>query len=577
MKTDTTRNIKRTAPRRALAVLAAALLALGGAGAASALPAQKLVYPGDWIYDALTALSMEQKKAFLNGSAVTIAQVELILAEIDGGELSESGEDLLQEVYDWLEGSVSFSRSLGPVAVDFDPSLRIEGYAKSSRDLDWVYGPNDRQPFLSLPLSFSMASYVTVHADLAFGENRMLGEAHDNYTNFPFDKFLDDVQSVDSNIPRRAYLSAGVPIRKTMGVNFRLGIGDNMFGRSKTGSVILSDNMRGVGYAALEFYSPYIKYTADVMELEVTKYLYLHHLQANITRRFSLSLVEGVMVNAPFEIRFINPAMIFHSFSAWKDYGDYNQQVGNDQEQDDRDYFARYPTNSRVGSLLGISMDFRPWRYGRFYGLAAMNQLEVGSERGGSSTVPDGLAFQFGYESFFPSAAGYWNFGVEGVYTYPYMYILAHKNWSFYRESLEVSTRREDPIREWVGSPFGPDSMALSVWAGYRRRNWSAAGSFLTLVQGENASTGVFDRPFRGYYPTTGSQAAAVTPTGQVTWTWLAEFEGTWIPKDWLSLTLRPAVKVVRTGGDAEAGFEMVLSVKIAPKFPPGVFSRRRG
>jgi hypothetical protein len=538
--------------------------ALFGAGAAFALPAQKLVYPGDRIYDALTALSMEQKKVFLNGSAVTVAQVELILAEIGGGELSPAGEAMLEELYAWLEGSVSFSRNIGPVALDIDPSLQIEGYAKSNRDLDWVYGPNDRQPFLSLPLSFSMASYVTLHADLAFGENRMLGEAHDNYTNFPFDKFLDDVQNVDSNIPRRAYLSAGFPIRRTMGINFRLGIGDDMFGRSKTGSVILSDNMRGVSYAALEFYSPYIKYAADVMELEVTKYLYLHHLEANITRRFSLSLAEGVMVNAPFEIRFINPAMIFHSFSAWKDYGGYNEQIGNEYPND---YIDQHPTNSRIGSLLGLSLDFRPWRYGRFYGLAAMNQLEVGSERG--SSVPDGLAFQFGYESFIPAAAGYWNFGVEGVYTYPYMYILAHKNWSFYRESLEVSTRREDPIREWVGSPFGPDSMALSVWAGYRQRRWSAAGSFLVLVQGENASTDIFDLPVRGYYPSTREEAAVTTPSGQATWTWLAEFEGTWTPKDWLSLTLRPAVKVVRAGGDNEAGFELVLSVRIAPKFPP--------
>ncbi|MDR1929767.1 MAG: hypothetical protein LBQ44_03965 [Treponema sp.] len=535
-------------------------------GPVSALPAQKLVYPGDWIYDALTALSMEQKKVFLNGSALTVAQVELILAEIDGSPLSASGEALLDEVYAWLEGSVALSRKLGPVAVDFDPALQIEGYAKSNKDLDWVYGPNDRLPFLSLPVSFSMASYVTLQADISLGENRMLGEAHDNYTNFPFDKFMDDVQNIDTNIPKRAYLSAGFPIRQTMGINFRLGIGDDAFGRSETGSVILSDNMRGVSYASLEFYSPYIKYSADVMELEVTKYLYLHHLQINIARRLSLALVEGVMVNAPFEIRFLNPAMIYHSFTAWKSYADYNEQIADDNDA----YIKSHPTNSRIGSLLGIGLDFRPWRHGRFYGLVAMNQLEIGSERSASSTVPDGLAFQAGYESFLPaSAGGYWNFGVEGVYTYPYMYILAHKNWSFYRESLEVSTRREDPIREWTGSPFGPDSVALTVWTGYRTRRWSAAGSFLFLAQGENASTDVFDRPNRGYYPSSNGEATALTPSGQPALTYLVKFEGTWTPRDWLSVALMPAVKVVRTGGDTEAGFELVLSARISPKFPP--------
>jgi hypothetical protein len=307
------------------------------------------------------------------------------------------------------------------------------------------------------------------------------------------------------------------------------------------------------------------------MELEPTKYLYLHRIGINVFNRLSFSMVEGVMVNAPFEIRFLNPLMIFHGLTAWDTYDvprGYNDQLGQPNAGD------------RVGSFLGMIFDGRFWRYGRLYGMVAMNQLEIPGERSSDSTVPDAFAFQAGYESFIPVSSGYVNFGVEGVYTFPYMYVMESVNWSYVRESREVS----NPLhREWTGTPFGPDSIAGTLWAAYRpSAPWSLSLSFLMAVQGERSSTDVFDRTNPGgvryHFPTTHGEISAVTPTGTPSYTYIISAGGSWSPLDWLHLSLRPAYKIVHGRpryvnaayrAEEGHGFEISLSARITPRIYP--------
>jgi hypothetical protein len=261
--------------------------------------------------------------------------------------------------------------------------------------------------------------------------------------------------------------------------------------------------------------------------------------------------------------------MIFHSLTAWETYdvsGGYNDQMGGSGE--------------RVGSFLGMMVDGRIWKYGRLYGIVAMNQLELpGAERGPTSTVPDAFAFQGGYESFIPVSSGYLTFGAEGVYTFPYMYVLDSVNWSFVRESKEVS----NPIvREWTGTPFGPDSIAGTVWAGYQpSAPWSVFLSFVMAVQGERSGTDIFDKyssplsssspPY--YFPKTHEEILATTPTGIPSYTYIIGAEGKWSPLDWIHLSLRPAYKFVygydHVAGSFEQGFEVSLSAQFMPRIYP--------
>ncbi|MDR0289302.1 MAG: hypothetical protein LBI06_00010 [Treponema sp.] len=58
-----------------------------------ALPPQKLIYQDHWVYDALTAISLEQSLGLLAGSALTIAQVEVMLSRVDESSLSPGGKN----------------------------------------------------------------------------------------------------------------------------------------------------------------------------------------------------------------------------------------------------------------------------------------------------------------------------------------------------------------------------------------------------------------------------------------------------------------------------------------------------
>jgi hypothetical protein len=533
------------------------------------LPKQKIIYPGDPIYDSLTILALEQGIVLLDASTLTVMQIEQHLERIDPDSLSPSGRYVYDQLRDTLAENGALSLGSHILRFDLDPGLQPELYFKTNDRLSWVYGRNQRLPFFPFSVAFSLSSYLTLESDLYFGENRALSDAHDNYFNFMYDKMLNGVENFDTNLPKRAYLSAGVPLGKGFGINFRLGIGDDFIGRTRTGSILLSDNMKEPSYANLTIYTPYLKYTADVMELEPTKYLYLHRIGVNVFNRLSFSMVEGVMVNAPFEIRFLNPLMIFHGLTSWETYNvpnGYNDQFGGG-------------SGERVGSFLGMLFDGRFWKYGRLYGMVAMNQLEVPGERSPTSTVPDAFAFQAGYESFLPVSSGYVHFGLEGVYTFPYMYVMESVNWSYVRESKEVS----NPLhREWTGTPFGPDSIAGTLWAAYRpSAPWSVALSFLMAVQGERSSTDIFDRPYsnnRRYFPTTHEETLLTTPTGTPTYTYVISAEGKWSPLNWLRLSLRPAYKIVQGPpryvnatyrAEQGHGFEVSLSAQIMPRIYP--------
>ncbi|GHV62166.1 hypothetical protein AGMMS49587_08220 [Spirochaetia bacterium] len=540
-------------------VLFCFLLTLMVQGGVFSLPAQKLLYPGDSLYDALTALSMEQRLIFLSGSVMTVAQAELMLAKINDEELSPGGKVLYEQARAALARPSLLSRNNGLFAFDFSPGVQPEVYYKTNDKLPWIYGRNSRQPLIPLPVTLSISSYITAEADLYLGENRQFSRVNNNYINIPFETSAEGVDAIDVNTPTRAYVSAGFSFGQGFGMNFKLGLGDDSLGRTKTGSIILSDNMRGFSYGSLTIYAPFLSYTASVMELEVTKYLYLHHLQVAILNRLSLSLIGGAMVNAPLELRYLNPMMVFHSFSAWNSYGDYNDQMGNPEDLT--------PWDSRVGSYMGISVDYRPWKYGRFYALGAMNEFELSGEGGEDSRTPNGLAFQWGYESWLPVSGegrtGYVTFGLEGVYTFPYMYILGNKAWSYYREVPE------DPrYREWVGTPFGPDSAAAIFWVGYHNSSrWSAELSFLFLAQGENATTDVFSG--NTYRPQSRAETVATTPTGTAAYTYLIKTRGAWEVKKWLDLSVQPAYKIVANyghiAGNLQHGFEVAFTARIIP------------
>jgi hypothetical protein len=536
---------------------------------AFSLPPQKQLQPGDWAYDAIAVLSREQSKVFFIDSRVTVAQMEKFLEEIDIDSLSESSLIIYDRLAAYLKSEPSMNLQSNALSIWFDLALQPEAYFKSNKNNLWIFNDHARSPILQLPWGFSLGSWITAEMELYFGQNEYAATLHDNYVNIP----LDPVAQADIHFPRRAYVSVGSPISDASGFNLAMGIGDNFYGRTRTGSIIISEYLERMVYAQASIYSPFLKYTAQVLQYEVNRYHYMHYIQIRPHRTFSFSAAEGVMVNAPLELRFLNPFTIFHSYESYKTYKKYNDDVANGGNEVVEDYNG----HSRIGSYLGLKFEYQPVNNFRFYGLFVMDVLNLPMKKTHwmEGLYPDAIGFQAGTEFSFPVKGGYWEFGLEGVYTYPYLYIMWGKGWSFYKEVPELDIMNDPPysypLRYWTGTPFGPDTIAGTLWAGFRSStNWYGGFSFTFSAQGERSPLTVFDRfDDDKIRPTHLVYDVTVPPSGTPVYTYTASLRGEYSPKKWLNLTLQPGYRITVNTGHIEdrldQGVEIAFSLKYSP------------
>ncbi|MDR0636310.1 MAG: hypothetical protein LBF87_04455 [Treponema sp.] len=538
-------------------IIISLLVALLAAAEAVALPAQKLLYPGDWAYDALAVLAQEQGLVFFADSTLTVSQLNNMLDEIDDETLSPSGQRLRRQLREYLAAPPLYAYQSDAIEAGVDVEVTTEAFVKSNSAVPWIHDNYERRPLFVAPLTLSFGSWLTAGLDPQFAENEKTTLRNDNYTNIP----IDLAPEFDLHFPKRAYLSIGIPFGKASGVYFSIGIGENFYGRTRTGSILLSDYMDRVSFGRLSLFSPNLRYGAEIMQLEATKYLYMHYLQLRLFKRLTLSFTEGMMVNAPLELRYLNPLMVFHNLEPWKTYDDYNEDLGNG------DTPAEPTGETRAGAFFGTKIEYQLGKYIRLYGLLGLSQLQLPIEREHweDDLTPDALAFQLGTEASLPAWDGYWRFGLEGVYTYPYMYLKWDKGWSYYKESTQVDNMT---LRQWTGTPFGPDSIAGTLWAGYEvPRSWSLTLSFLFAAQGELSSTDIFNTE---KYRSSPEVADVVKPlTGTPTYTSTISLKGTWSPYSWIHLMLQPGYRIINNydheSGKTEHGFELALSVQVLP------------
>ena len=539
--------------------------------------AQELVPSGHWVYDSLTALSLDAGiRNFGDSAPLTIAEIQSYLGEIDSDNLSAAGKIQWQRIQDYFsEENFTFKSDI--IGIDFDPSVNLEGYYKNNDEIDWVYDRYSRNNLIEVPLTISVKDWLTLGTEVHLGENKGATLHKDNYFNVP----TKDTE-VDVNFPDYGYLSTGYKFTEKTGISFQLGMGEQSLGRTQTGSIILSDYMTGASFGKLSLYSPNFKYTFDTIQLNVDKYMYFHDFEARIFKKLTVSFMEATLTNAPWELRYANPLMIYHGMAPWRDYSD---------------------DDANNGEFMGIKLDWAPVRYLRLYGMFAMNQYQVPYERRdfADSLTPNSLGGQAGLESMIPTGEGYLKICAEGYYAQPTLYIKQSPDWSFFRTYTD-NIGDNQIFYEWTGSPFGPDTIAGELSIGYEKTgSWSLDLIYLFMAQGNNAEKSIFyDKasdtwysstdndnakirdahsstdatPDNWAYPTknNGKNQYAETPTDVPKYTHRISLRGKWQATKSISFTFQPSFVVIlnKTGasglherGNNEFGFEGALAIKI--------------
>ncbi len=538
---------------------------------------QELVKAGSWLYDAVTALALECGQVnFADQAPLSIAELKLYVSEIDYSRLSIAGKAQYKRIIAYFdEQNISLDSDI--VSLGIDPEINIEGYYKSNDDIAWVYDRYERRPLLSTPFTLGVSDYVTLSTDIKLGENKGQMAHNDNYSNVPIAP-----DEIDINFPDTGYLSTGYKFTDTTGVNFQLGMGAQDVGRSLSGSVITSRYMTGASYANFEIFNPAIRYTMNVTQFNVDKYMYSHRLDMRFFKKLSFSVQESMLVYHPLELRFLNPLTIYHGMSPWRDYGE---------------------DESNTCAYLALKASFALTDCVRLYGMYAMNQFQTAYEQSNwpDDTTPNSIGAQLGIESYIPFKEGYFHLWLEGYYATPYLYIKENPAWSLVRTYAE-NIGDMAVFYEWVGSPFGPDTMSGELNLGYEvPGRWSLNASYLLMARGEYSGTSVFSAtdwggtktdesdittgdwvyPSSDIYPDGQGKEEAKrrqklsTPSGTAEYVNRIALRGSYSPFDYLTLTVQPAYVFIfnrdHVKGKSDQGVEFTVaaSLRLARMFKP--------
>ena len=511
-----------------------------------------LVPSGHWVYDALSQIEIDFGRwNFVDHTPLTVMELKGILEEIPYEKLSKPAQEQYLRVRDYFD-QIDFSLDAGIFSLGIEPKLNVEGYVKSDSELKWLYDCHDRSRLAEAPVRITVSDYLTVFMGLAVGQRRSYMLKNDNYVNHIF---VED--AFDPNLTRVTYLSSGYRWSNGVGVNLNFGMGSHNYGRASLGSIIQSDWLTELPYGTLRLYSPIFTYAFNVQQLNQKVTMYNHEIDFRLWKRFTFGFLEGGAAYDVFDMKFLNPFGIFHSYELNNQY----------------DWI----------SYMGVKFNYVPCKNLRLYFLISKTEHQMFTEQtSGAGALPEGRGLQGGVDLQFPVASGFLKFNLEGYYASPYLWIKQSPNWSL------VSAKGDDkgPSYEWIGSPVGPDSIAGKISASYERPGrWSVALNYIFAARGEFASDDIFtkygwinghttERRYEGHWiyvdndnPGNRYGREFSSPHGIAEYDNVIYVRASWSPLKWLTLVGQPAYIFVfnhnHKTGNFRQGFEMALSCRM--------------
>ncbi|WP_308687362.1 hypothetical protein, partial [uncultured Treponema sp.] len=141
----------------------------------------ELVKSGHWIYDALTAVAMEQGTLdFTDRSPLSVGEILFFLDEAEYSSLSSAGKIQYDRIKNYCsQESFQFGPDL--IKLGFELELNAEGYYKQNDDLEWNYGRYSARDFLYVPVKIEGADYFTMMFEGKLALNKNTKEDNDNF------------------------------------------------------------------------------------------------------------------------------------------------------------------------------------------------------------------------------------------------------------------------------------------------------------------------------------------------------------------------------------------------------------
>ena len=433
----------------------------------------QIIHSDHWIYDSLYKLGKETKTlGFYENTMLSAGEIKFYFEKIDRESLSPSGK----AIYDQVEAFLYSDSNLIP-AIPFmdDNAFKLEAnllvtpelYYKSNEDIPWSFRYCFKDHFLTMPVIFGISDYATIGTYPFITASNKGASDPKNYSNFPYH---DDFEF---NFIQFSFGSTGLQF-DNWGVNLNINRQGLSIGNTKLGSIFYNKTFESDAYLQLNLFTKCFKYSGDIVQVDYSKYLFVHQIEFIAFKNFKLGVLEGSQICQPAEIRFTIPFMFMHQFAAWEDYS--------------RDSKVTPYAEENFCAYFGVLFEWTPIKYTRFYLVYAQNELQTKTERNqrNGALYPDSYGYQVGTDISIPAINdGYWNIALEGVYASPYLYFKHTPQASLYRTRNDNLS--SDWINSWVGFPFGPDCLAGHFSFGYEKPSkWNASLGYNLIVKGEN-------------------------------------------------------------------------------------------
>lgn len=425
------------------------------------------------VYDKINELSRESKILMtVKSYPLTVGEMKVFFEQIDYEKLSISGKETYAQVKDFLYQKPVRYQDWGGFRLTGDIEITPEGYFCTNENVPVAHGLNFQNDFLRGPVDFAVSPYVGIGLVPYIGKKSFYMQKPTNMHNLPLSAF-----EFEFVMPKFAYGSLGY-FGENWNLCFRTGKEGLSIGKTTNGSIIYNQTFETDAYVQFLASTKRFSYSMDAVQIDREKYLYLHQLDVRFWNNFTVSLLEGTMAVNPFELRYLNPLMIMHSFDGWDNYRTDEQKKIDDRMKDK--WICQNEWN--FCAYFCAMFEYIPFSNSRIYLLYSQNELRAPGES--EDTNPNSFGLQFGVDYDVPlSNKGRIYTNGEFFYATPFMYIKQQKKSCLYREQRDAAGKITNT---WIGLPYGPDCMGGSLTLGYKMGSkWSVEFDYLFKAKGQ--------------------------------------------------------------------------------------------
>ncbi|MGH0053486.1 MAG: hypothetical protein ACQ5SW_08885 [Sphaerochaetaceae bacterium] len=480
---------------------------------------QKIFSLDSDIYDALETLYIAQGLSLPSTTGpYSQAELSLMVEKIDGESLGGA----LRHVYDYVLQALGMEPKIQGKGIGLSWGLDTTLETYTHKDTSnftgretWHYDAIHHKPLLTVSLETWPANNFYGYSELSVGNSYTLKNGFGSTmfsTNVPLvpPAMMTDL---DFNIPYRAFIAAG-----GNHWTFQLGRDRLSWGAGLTGNLMVSDSFKYHNMARFTTFSDRFKYTFvtsffphpssyfdtaangqtdgvvggnNQEKLLNGIYMFMsHRLEGRLFKdKVGITLTESIMYQSEenlLDLRILNPAMIFH------------------------DYYIR----SNANSLLGLELDYTPFRGLNIYAQAAVDEFSLPGETVPSATetnYPITFGYLAGIKGTVPVANAIGYGSVEFAFTDPYLYLRyttnnspdddSPANYDEYglnyvgaiREFTNESGMRYNS--EFIGYTYGNDALVLNLNGGVKSYGkWNLSGNIFYMAHGTFDMFTIWDR-----------------------------------------------------------------------------------